>query len=233
MKPKSTQVAVIGAGIGGLTTAALLARAGYQVTVLESQTYAGGCAGTFYHQGYRFDAGATLAGGFQPDGPHDLVGNMLDIQWRVRPVEVAWEVHLPGQTIALTQSADAVVKAFPQSEPFWTEQQGVADMCWSMAAQGLPFPPTSLAEMGQLFQVGLAYFPQDLRLTRYAFSSVNQWLTRHHLQHDVAFKRFVDAQLLISAQATSDNVNSLYGATALDLPRQGVQHVERCIGGIA
>ncbi len=39
---------VIGAGVGGLTTAALLLRAGYDVTVLEAQAYAGGCAGTFY-----------------------------------------------------------------------------------------------------------------------------------------------------------------------------------------
>ena len=35
---------------------------GFPVTVLEAHIYAGGCAGTFYHQGFRFDAGATLAG---------------------------------------------------------------------------------------------------------------------------------------------------------------------------
>ncbi|MBL8165764.1 MAG: FAD-dependent oxidoreductase, partial [Anaerolineae bacterium] len=50
------RVIIIGAGIGGLTAAALLAQAGYIVTVLEAQTYPGGCAGTFTHQGYRFEA---------------------------------------------------------------------------------------------------------------------------------------------------------------------------------
>ena len=60
---------VVGAGVGGLTTAALLTQAGLDVTVLEAHTYPGGCAGTYYHQGYRFDAGATLAGGFSPGGP--------------------------------------------------------------------------------------------------------------------------------------------------------------------
>ena len=59
---------MVGAGIGGLTTAALLAKAGLDVTVLEAHVYPGGCAGTFYHQGYRFDAGATLAAGFEPGG---------------------------------------------------------------------------------------------------------------------------------------------------------------------
>ena len=59
-----SRIVVIGGGVGGLTTAALLARAGLDVTVLEAHVYAGGCAATFYHQGYRFDAGATLPAGF-------------------------------------------------------------------------------------------------------------------------------------------------------------------------
>jgi phytoene dehydrogenase-like protein len=66
---------IIGAGIGGLTAAASLAKAGLDVTVLEAHIYPGGCAGTFYHQGYRFDAGATLAGGFYPGGPMDRVAS--------------------------------------------------------------------------------------------------------------------------------------------------------------
>jgi phytoene dehydrogenase-like protein len=78
-------VVVIGAGIGGLTAAALLAKWGKRVTVLEAHVYPGGCAGTFYHRGYRFDAGATLAGGFAPGGPHHIVGELLGIEWPVHP----------------------------------------------------------------------------------------------------------------------------------------------------
>ncbi|HAJ34451.1 MAG TPA: C-3',4' desaturase CrtD, partial [Chloroflexi bacterium] len=45
-------IIVIGAGVGGLTTAALLAQAGLDVTVLEAHVYPGGCAGTFFHKNY-------------------------------------------------------------------------------------------------------------------------------------------------------------------------------------
>jgi phytoene dehydrogenase-like protein len=44
---------------------------------------------------------------------------------------------------------------------------------------------------------------------------------------------FVDAQLLISAQTTSRHANALYGASALDMPRRGVMHLEGGIGTIA
>ncbi len=41
-------IVIIGAGVGGLTAAAFLSRAGLPVTVLEAHVYPGGCAGTFY-----------------------------------------------------------------------------------------------------------------------------------------------------------------------------------------
>ncbi|UCG26243.1 MAG: NAD(P)/FAD-dependent oxidoreductase, partial [Chloroflexota bacterium] len=53
-------VLVIGAGLGGITTAALLARQGYNVTVLEKNEIPGGRCGQINRDGHRFDVGATL-----------------------------------------------------------------------------------------------------------------------------------------------------------------------------
>ena len=48
---------VVGAGIGGLTTAVCLARSGQRVVVLEQHDVAGGCTHVFKDRGYEFDTG--------------------------------------------------------------------------------------------------------------------------------------------------------------------------------
>ena len=43
----NSKIVVVGAGIAGLTSAAILSKLGFSVTLLESHTQSGGCAGTF------------------------------------------------------------------------------------------------------------------------------------------------------------------------------------------
>ncbi|MCX8200903.1 MAG: FAD-dependent oxidoreductase, partial [Candidatus Caldarchaeum sp.] len=50
---------VVGAGVGGLATAALLAKDGHEVTVVEKNENVGGRAGVFSRDGFTFDMGPT------------------------------------------------------------------------------------------------------------------------------------------------------------------------------
>lgn len=54
------KVVVIGAGLGGCATAAILSARGHDVTVLEQADHVGGRCATFWKGGYRFDRGASM-----------------------------------------------------------------------------------------------------------------------------------------------------------------------------
>ncbi|PYI31649.1 phytoene dehydrogenase [Aspergillus indologenus CBS 114.80] len=60
MKSKPPSVIIVGAGAGGIATAARLAKRGYQVTVVEKNDAVGGRCSLIEENGYRFDRGPSL-----------------------------------------------------------------------------------------------------------------------------------------------------------------------------
>ncbi|MBO9361194.1 MAG: FAD-dependent oxidoreductase [Thermoflexus sp.] len=231
-------VVVIGAGIGGLTTAALLAHDGMKVEVLEAHTDPGGCAATFADRGFRFDAGATLAAGFAPGMPTAILGERLGISWGTHPEPLAMQVHLPdGTTISRWTDrerwqAERRAHFGEGGERFWTWQEQTAQALWDLAQGGLPWPPQDAGEGWALFRRATAWLRQHPRtwgsLIQDAFRPVGA-----RLPDGGRLRLFVDAQLIISAQASAAQANALYGAIALDLPHTGVGTMPGGIGAIA
>lgn len=65
---RNYDVVVIGAGVGGLTAAALLSKAGFSVCVLEKEPHAGGYLAGFRRKDFRFDTAIHWLNQYGPEG---------------------------------------------------------------------------------------------------------------------------------------------------------------------
>jgi len=226
-------VIIVGGGIGGLAAGALLAESGAKVLLLEQAVNVGGCAATFSHRGYRFDAGATIGSGFHSGGPMQWLADRLDLQWPTRPLVVAWEYCDGELAVPLDCAGNIVRQTFPESRAFWREQAEAANSLWRLIACLLNL--YGQTRIGQVKGAGACLASQIMGLgaVRLASMTVEKWLQSHGLAANKPFCRFIDAQLLISAQTTAGHCNALFAAMALDLPKRSPCTLDGGIGMIA
>jgi len=224
-------IVVVGAGVSGLTAAALLAHAGRRVTVVEAHTVPGGCASFYQRAGYRFDVGATLAGGFGPRGVHRRIFAALGVRLEAQPVDPAMAVRI-GEVEILRYGAAGWPaerrRVFGDAaEPFWCAQERIADLAWSFA-DGWPALPADFAS-------ALAFGRSAVRPAHLALAGTLGRTVADLYPPDAGplLRTFVDAQLLITAQARAEEADLAYGATALDLARDGTFHLPGGIAAIA
>ncbi|MEJ2597002.1 MAG: NAD(P)/FAD-dependent oxidoreductase [Anaerolineales bacterium] len=101
MKRSNYDAVVIGAGHNGLVTATYLARAGYQVLVLERNEFVGGAAATReVFPGWRANTGAVDAGLFLPEIVSDLHLENYGLQFIESPV-LAYSACADGRGLTL------------------------------------------------------------------------------------------------------------------------------------
>lgn len=229
---KSPKVIVIGAGIGGLTTASLLAHEGYEVKIYDQAIVPGGCASTFKRQGFIFDVGATQVAGLEQGGIHHRIFSQLKIPPPPASFcDPACVVFLPGETEPIRVWRDPEKwrlereKQFPGSEKFWQFMQILFEISWRFQSRDPVLPPASLWDLWQLIQ---ALRPDILFTIPFSLMTVYDGLKLFQLQDDLRLKTFLDLQLKLYSQVDTTETALLYAATALGISQAplGLYHLQ-------
>jgi phytoene dehydrogenase-like protein len=142
-------VVVIGAGVGGLTAGALLARAGLSVLVVEAEQRPGGHARALRDGRYTFDPAVHLINACEPDGPFgpgimDAVLRHLDVRDRcdfVRIDDPVFEARFPDFRLGMPHGREAYLEALTRRFPAEGEGIGkLVELSAGMLSEWLSFP---------------------------------------------------------------------------------------------
>ncbi|WP_299760704.1 NAD(P)/FAD-dependent oxidoreductase [uncultured Pontibacter sp.] len=212
-------VVIIGSGFGSLTAAALLAERGMHICVLEQAKYPGGCATSYKRKGHWFETGATTLVGLDEHMPLRYLLDKTGIQVPVQKLEPPMQVILSnGQLITRygtlaqwVEEAERVFGKYKQRE-FWEHCYKVSQKVWRISLQQLSFPFSNLKD---LLLSGTRVTPSQVKLLPGAFRTMEDVLRKYDLLQHKPFVDFLNEQLLITAQNHVQEVNELFGATAL------------------
>ena len=171
-------VVVVGAGLAGLSCAALLADAGRRVLVLEAHDAPGGAAHGWERRGYRFESGPSLYSGLAPAPPgpptrppsSNPLRHVLDVvdaeahglRWARYD---RWGTALPeGRFAARVGPADfaAALRAHggPRAERDWASLLDATVGRGGLSAAAQALPAFALREDAGVLRTAAAAFPR-------------------------------------------------------------------------
>lgn len=225
---------IIGAGLGGLSSGLLLQQKGAKVLILEAHTVSGGCASYFRRiskseplGNFNFDVGATTLSGFREDQPLYKFIKDTGIENKVRE-----NLHKQNTGIVIHNLlkekiyryadeklwVNECAKKFGNEEgikKFWELIFKLERKSYKLIPNLKNFPPTKIADY-----FFLPKNPANINLLYYLTRTVDDVLKKFDLENNLPFKKFLNEQLMITAQAHTDKVPFLPACLALNYPAE-------------
>lgn len=233
---QQADVAVVGAGFGGLATALELCERGLDVVVFERLTYPGGCASTFTRHGWQFESGATLFAGL--DNGH-LFGRWIekyDLPVEVQLLDPVVEMRTDRFELDVPSSREEFagrLGALPGVDPdraaaFLAKQRKVADALWDLFADPDLLPPFGFRELW----THLRRAPQYLPIVPLVGRSFDRTLEGYGLADGPA-RDYFDAVCQITVQTDASAAEAPFALGATDYFFRGAGHIHGGIGNLA
>ena len=96
MKQLKYDIIIIGSGLGGLTSAALLSKAGYKTLVVEKLPFAGGRCATLDYKGYKISTGLEMA----TEEVHGELCREVGAEFEIRVPQPIYKYRIKGKDYA-------------------------------------------------------------------------------------------------------------------------------------
>lgn len=194
---RARHMIVVGGGISGLATAALLAREGASVTLLEARPELGGRAGQWHHDGFRFDTGPSWY----------LMPEVFDHFFRLLGTSAAEELDL----VRLDPSYRVYFEGAP--EPFDMPAHGAREALLSLD------PASSSRLAAYLDSAAETYRMAVDRFLYTTFTSLRPFLDRDLVRHLPRLARLLSESLdhYIERHTTDHRVRRILGYPAVFL----------------
>ncbi len=214
---ETREFAIIGGGIGGCASAALLSAHGRDVVLLEKEPTLGGCASTFKHNGRLYNAGATTVSGYFEGGIlkrlFDDVHLMPTLIQSDPAIVIIQEEHHIRRSSDIHIFLNDLQKAFPHPshELFWNLVRDITRAFYT-------FPHTQYYSNRSIWDkiISLGSFlPLMQQFKSYLFTPAMKVIESYYGSISREYRTFLDAQIMIVAQAHLEEVSFFTAAVAL------------------
>ncbi len=226
------KIIVVGAGIAGLTSAAILSKSGFSVTLLESHNQSGGCAGTFKRKEYIFDVGATQVAGIEKDGIHSRIFKFLQIEIPKASVldpSCIVDLNDGSKPIHIWYDQSKWISEresqFPGSSRFWQLCSLIHKSNWKFANNDPVIPFRNVWDFSKFLT---ALNPQNFLTGILLKSSMFDLLKICGSDKDERLIKFLNLQLKLYSQENVYKTAALYGCTVLQMSQNphGLWHLK-------
>lgn len=230
-------VAVIGAGFGGLSTALELADAGANVTIFEALKYPGGCASTFSRWGATYESGATLFSGFAPGQLFHEWIERYSLPVDFQPLDPLVEIRSDLLDLKIPRDRDSLIEmlcALPDAPEqairrFFSKQKSVADLLWRLFDEHELLPPFGFKEL----LTHIARFPTYIELLPLVATSLGDVLRSFGLGNFKPIWTYLNAISQITIQTDAEHAEAPFAMATMDYYFRGTGHIHGGIGELA
>ena len=211
------EYAVIGGGIGGCSIAALLNAKGHDVVLIEKEPTLGGCASTFMRGNNRYNAGGTTISGYYEGGVVRKLFETVGVTPNLISTDPSITIIQGKKTCTRYRDLNrfiAEVERFyphPKHREFWTLVHTMGMEFYTM--EGHYYSNRSWLKKIRSF---FSLFPIIKKFWPYLYGDAKTFIQKFYGTISDEYLDFLDAQILIVAQATSDKVNFFTAALSLE-----------------